>query len=330
MASRWSSGWRARPVRAGALALAVSAAAACSPSASSTSGTSGTAASGPVPARTLAIVAGENFWGSLAAQLAGRAGRVTSVLTDPNADPHQYESSSDDARAFATADYVVVNGAGYDTWAQKLLSANPNRGRRTLVVADLLGRKEGDNPHFWYDPTYVTTVADRITADLKTLDPADSAYLDAQRQAFDRASEPYRDRLASIKASFAGTPVGSTESVFAYLADHLGLTLVSPPGFMAAVAEGNDPPAGTVTRFEDQVTQKRIRVLVYNRQTSTAVTTNLTKLAAAHGVPTVGITETVQPPGASFEEWQAAQLERLQQALEAGGQRPQAPAAPAP
>src|SRR3989442_13125034 len=105
---------------------------------------------GPDPtAHTLQVVAGQNFWGSIAAQLGGSHVSVTSVVTNPNADPHDYESSTKDARAFATADYVILNGAGYDDWASKLLSANPSKSRQVPTGPDLLNKKVGDNPHFW-------------------------------------------------------------------------------------------------------------------------------------------------------------------------------------
>jgi zinc/manganese transport system substrate-binding protein len=267
------------------------------------------------PAKTLQIVAGENFWGSLVSQLAGKAGNVTSIVTDPNADPHDYESSSGDARSFAGADYVVLNGAGYDTWAEKLLSGNPNPKRKVFTVADLLGKKEGDNPHFWYNPDYVSQVIDHMEADLKSLDPADATYFDAQRAALNTAMAPYWSRLTEIKAKFAGTPVASTESIFVYLAQYLGLKVVSPPDFMKAVAEGNDPPAPSVAQFQAQITSKQAQVLVYNEQTSTAVTTNIKKLAANADIPVVGVTETVQPPDATFEQWFEGELEQLQNAL---------------
>jgi len=299
---------RTASLRLSALALAVAiAAVGCS---SSTPGSSG-------PSKTLNIVAGENFWGSIVSQLAGKAGNVTSIVTDPNADPHDYESSSDDARAFAGADYVVLNGAGYDTWADKLLSGNPNGKRKVFTIADLLGKKEGDNPHFWYGPDYVSMVIDHVEADLKSLDPADSSTFDAQRRALDAALTPYRSRLAVIKSKFGGTPVASTESIFVYLAQYLGLNLISPPEFMKAVAEGNDPPAPSVAAFQDQITKKQANVLVYNEQTSTAVTTNIKKLAADADIPIVGVTETVQPPDATFEQWFEGELEQLQNALNA-------------
>jgi zinc/manganese transport system substrate-binding protein len=270
------------------------------------------------PTGTLNIVAGENFWGSIVSQLAGRVGHVTSIVSDPNADPHNYESSSNDARAVADADYVILNGAGYDAWAQKLISGNPNSKRKVFTVADLLGKKEGDNPHFWYNPTYVSMVADQITADLKSLDPTEAAYLGAQKAAFDTAMAPNYAQLAAIKSQFAGTPVASTESIFVYLAEYLGLNVLSPTAFMNAVAEGNDPPAPSVEAFQNLLANKQVRVLVFNEQTSTVVTTNLKALAKDHGIPVVGVTETIQPPNDTFEHWFGSELTNLDGAL-AGG-----------
>ena len=263
------------------------------------------------------VVAGENFWGSIAAQLGGTHVSVTSIVTDPNADPHEYESNTNDARAFAAARYVVLNGAGYDTWAQKLLDANPVSGRKVFTVADLLGKHEGDNPHFWYDPTYVERVADRITADYKALDPGDASYFTQQRAALAAALKPYHDRIAAIKTKFAGQKVGATESIFVYMANALGLNLISPPAFMQAVAEGNDPPASSVVTFQQQITRKQITVLVYNVQTATDVTNTLKQLAAQQNIPVVGVSETMQPPDVSFQDWQYAQLLTLQNALNA-------------
>jgi zinc/manganese transport system substrate-binding protein len=263
----------------------------------------------------LQIIAGENFWGSIAAQLGGSRVSVTSIVTDPNADPHEYESSAVDARAFAAARYVVLNGAGYDTWAQKLLNANPVSGRKVMTVADLLGKREGDNPHFWYNPAYVERVADQITADYSALAPSDRAYFAQRRATFETALKPYHDRIAAIRASFAGRKIGSTESIFVYMASALGLDLISPPTFMQAVSEGNDPPANAVAAFQQQISQRQISVLVYNVQTATSVTTNLQHLAAQQHIAVVGVSETIQPPTMTFQDWQANQLALLQHAL---------------
>ncbi len=266
--------------------------------------------------RMVQVVAAENFWGSIAAQLGGSRVQVRSVVTDPNADPHEYESSTGDARAFAEADYVILNGAGYDDWGEKLLSANPSGRRRLLTVATLLHKREGDNPHFWYSPVYVEAVADRISADLGKIDPAETSYFRAQRSKFEAALGPYHQKINAIAAYFGRKPVSSTESIFVYMSSALKLDLVSPVPFMKAVAEGNDPPASAVAAFQSQLSTRQVALLVYNSQTVTAVTTNIKQIAATHGIPVVGISETLQPPGTTFQAWQTAQLSKIASALE--------------
>ncbi len=275
----------------------------------------GSTATGAGQATVLKVVAGQNFWGSIAAQLGGSKANIQSVVTDPNADPHSYESSSADARAFAEANLVILNGAGYDDWGQKLLDANPSSTRQVLNVAGVLGKKPGDNPHFWYNPDYVSTAADAITAKFKALDSADAAYFDQQRAAVATAFKPYLVKIAEIKQRFAGTPIGSTESIFVYMATALGLNLISPPEFMKAVAEGTDPPAETVAAFQSQVQGGQIKVLVFNKQTVTAVTTNIENMATANRIPVVGVTETMQPLTATFQDWQLTQLTQLESVL---------------
>lgn len=261
------------------------------------------------------VVAAENFWGSIAAQLGGSRVSVTNIVNDPNADPHQYESTPADARAFANANYVIFNGAGYDTWAQKLLDANPARGRQVFSVATLFNAQAGTNPHFWYNPNSIEDIAVQITGAYQALDAAHAAYYAERHTAFDTALQPYRNLVAKISATYSGIQVGSTESIFVYMAQALALNLVSPPAFMQAVSEGNDPPAASVGQFQRQIEQGKIRVLVYNTQTATSVTTNLRQLAQQYGIPTVGISEIMQPPTATFESWQVAQLQALQSAL---------------
>lgn len=267
----------------------------------------------------LRVVAGENFWGSVAAQLGGSHVAVTSVVTNPNTDPHEYASSTATARDFAGAQYVVLNGAGYDTWGQKLLDANPVSGRRVFVVADLLGKRAGDNPHFWYNPTYVEQVATRITADYQAMDPTNAAVFGQLHADFVSALTPYRSHVAAIRAAFAGRKIGATESIIVYLASALGLDLISPPAFMQAISEGTDPPVAAVTLFHQQIEQRQIAVLVYNRQTTTALTTSLEQLATQNNIPTVGVSETMQPLNTTFQDWQDTQLTALQRALSASG-----------
>jgi len=279
---------------------------------------SGNATAGPGGSRVIYVVAAENFWGSLASQLGGSHVRVLSVVSDPNADPHDYESSAQDARAVAVARYVIQNGAGYDDWMTKLLAASPAPGRRVYDIGAALGKRPGDNPHLWYNPAYVTAACNHIEADLKALDPKDAAYFTARRAAVTAAFAGIRAQLTQMRHDDAGKPVASTESIFAYLAGYLGLRLISPPAFMNAVSEGNDPPVASVVEFQRQLSARQASLLVYNKQTATALTTSIGGIATAHHVPVVGVTETIQPPGQSFERWFGAELAALARALNGG------------
>jgi zinc/manganese transport system substrate-binding protein len=265
----------------------------------------------------LQVIAAENFWGSLASQLGGSKVHVTSIVSDPNADPHEYESNTSDARAFATANYVILNGAGYDSWANKLLSADQNNNRKVMTVATLVGKKEGDNPHLWYNPAYVNQAVLQMEHDLISLDPSDTAYYQQQYKNLQLSLAGYQNRIASIKKQYSGTKVAATEDIFAYLANASGLNLISPPAFIQAVAEGNDPPTDSVAVFQQQLESGQVKVLVYNEQTVTPLTTSMKALAAQQNIPIVGVTETVQPPDTTFQDWMNAELINLENALNA-------------
>jgi zinc/manganese transport system substrate-binding protein len=272
---------------------------------------SSSSSSGPIQ-----VVAAENFWGSIAAQVGGSHVHVTSIIVDPNADPHSYEPTAADARTVAQAQYVIVNGAGYDPWADKLLQANPVSGRKELNVGDFNGKLEGDNPHMWYNPDYVTAVADKIRDDLKALDPTDAGSFDQAAQAFlTTGLKQYHDLIAAIKAKYSGTPVGATESIFSYLSPALGLNLITPYSYLKAVSEGTDISAADQATVEQQIRQKQIKVLVYNSQNTPNNIQALISLAKANNIPVTTITETLSPATASFQDWQSSQLQGIQSAL---------------
>ncbi len=253
------------------------------------------------------VVAAENSWGSIASQVAGDRAQVTSIIVNPATDPHDYEPTPSDARAIASAQYVIVNGAGYDAWATKLLEANPVSGRKVLTISELLGKKEGDNPHFWYSPDYVASVVERIGADLGAADGA-ARYRDV-------GLKDYRDTIDAIKQKHGGAKVGATESIFAYAAQATGIDLVTPPGYLNAISEGADPTAADKATVENQVANRLIKVLVFNSQNSTPEVQSLVGKATARGIPVVQITETMVPASATFQSWQTVQLESLLHAL---------------
>jgi zinc/manganese transport system substrate-binding protein len=263
----------------------------------------------------VSIVAAENFWGSLAAQIGGSHVHVLSIVTDPNVDPHEYETNASAARAIATARLVIVNGAGYDQWATQMISAAETPNQVVLNVAALLGQAPGANPHFWYSPTYVNATVRQMYVDLVSIDPADATYY-AQQYAAVRASLiSVDDRIAQIHHQFAGTQVASTESIFVYLANATGLDLVSPSSFMNAVSEGVDPPSSSVAEFQDQLESGTVHVLVYNLQTVTPLTQQMEEIATEYHVPLVPVTETIQPPNVPYQTWMTSELLGLQNAL---------------
>ena len=264
----------------------------------------------------LQVVAAENFWGSIAQQLGGDRVAVTSIIDNPASDPHDYEPTSADARTMATAEVAVVNGIGYDTWATKLLDANPRSGRLTLNVGEVLGLKAGDNPHQWYSPPSVQRVIDQITADYQKADPKHRAYYAKRREIFETKSlARYRQLIAKIKSRYAGVPVGASESIFAPLAPALGLKLLTPTGFLDAVSEGTEPTPADKTTTDQQIADHRIKVWVYNSQNASPDVQRLNSAAKAAGIPIATVTETLTPSSASFEAWQAGELARLKAAL---------------
>jgi zinc/manganese transport system substrate-binding protein len=246
---------------------------------------------------------------------------VTSIVTDPNADPHEYEANPANAQAIANAKLVIVNGAGYDDWVLRLIAANAAPNQKVLDVADLLGKKAGDNPHFWYSPAYVNRTIHQMYSDLVSIDSASTSFYSQQYANLNVSLGPYNSQVNEISQTYAGRRVASTESIFQYLAEAAHLDLISPYPFMKALAEGNDPSPGCIAVFQSQLLNPsspgNATVLIYNAQTVTPLTQQLKTLAVSHSIPVVAVTETIQPPNYSFQTWMSSELLYLQNALNA-------------
>jgi zinc/manganese transport system substrate-binding protein len=267
-------------------------------------------------------VAAENFWGSLVSQLGGDETSVLSIVSDPNADPHEYEANTSDAIAINDAAFVIVNGVGYDDWALQLIAADNNPSQVVLNVGTLNGVSVTGgivtgNPHQWYNPVYVNHTVAAMYSVLVAIAPGDISAFQQNYATLNTSLASLYGEAQAIKTHFHGTEVASTESIFVYLANYTDLDLVSPQEFMEAVAEGNDPPAQSVVTFQCQLESGQVKVLVYNEQTVTPITTNLKAIAAAHNVSVVGVTETIQPPGVTFQAWMYGQYLELYNALNA-------------
>jgi len=264
----------------------------------------------------LRVVAAENFWGSIAAQLGGDRVDVSSIIVNPSTDPHSYEPSAADARTIAGARLAIVNGIGYDNWAPRLLAASPLAGREVLTVGRLLGLKEGENPHQWYSPASVQRVIAQIVTDYDRLDPAGAAYYAQRERTFETVDLARYDQLRrEIRERYAGTPVGYSESIFRPLGEDLGLRLLTPYSFAKAVAEGTDVTAEDKRTVDRQAEERQIEVWVFNSQNVTPDVQRVNELAKAARIPIATVTETLDPAGDTFEQWQVAELEGLLRAL---------------
>ncbi len=255
------------------------------------------------------IVAAETVYADVARQLAGPAARISAVLSNPDTDPHLFEASPSVARAVAGADIVVANGAGYDPWMGALLGAAPARGRVVLTIAALVHAPPGANPHLWYDPAAMPAYARALTAALIARDPAERDALLGRQARFLASLRPIAARIAALRARFAGTRVTATEPVFGYLAAALGLEMRNL-AFQRAVMNGTEPPASAVAAIERDLRTRAVRVLIYNRQADSPAARRLLRIAAAAGVPVLGVTET-QPPDTSYQAWVSGELDAL-------------------
>jgi zinc/manganese transport system substrate-binding protein len=271
--------------------------------------------------RVVQVAASINAWGSILAQLGGTHVRATSIITNPDTDPHDYEPSTGDGRTIARSQLFVKNGIGYDSWATKSLAASPDPSRLVIDVGELVHVPDGGNPHRWYSPADVRRVIDAITADYQRIDPADAAYFAAQRSTFEnRALAQYNSLIAGIRARYSGTPIGASESIVTPRADGLGLRLLTPATFLDAISEGSDPTAADKATIDNQIRTRQIKLYVYNSQNSTPDVQAQVDEARAAGIPVTAVTETLAPANATFQAWQVRQLEGIEQALhEASG-----------
>lgn len=264
----------------------------------------------------LAVVAAENFWGDIARQIGGDHVVVTSIITDPNADPHSYETDPRDAAAINDAALIIENGAGYDDFVDKLLSTNPNTGRDVFSIAQTVGAGGGNpNPHLWYNPDYVTAAARAIETHLASHDQAHAADFQANLQTFLAAYQPYIDTLATIRAKYAGTPIAYTERVPGYLVEKTMLRLATPASFAQSIEDGNDPSPADTAAMDDAMTHRLVKVLLYNAQVTSPTTQTVRDLATANGIPVVGVAETIPAGQPTFQAWQTHQAQAILAAL---------------
>jgi zinc/manganese transport system substrate-binding protein len=259
------------------------------------------------------IVAAENFYGDVARQIGGSHVQITSILNNPDQDPHLFEASPSVGRALTHAQIVVYNGADYDPWMDKLLSASKATGRQSIVAGQIAHKQSGDNPHLWYEPSVMPQVAKALASALESSDPSNAADYAKNLQSFLAALEPVHARIKAIKAKYAGTPVTATEPVFGYMAQALGLDMRNER-FQLSVMNDTEPSASDTAAFESDLKNHKVKLFIYNSQASDGAAKRMLALAKQSGVPVLGVTETA-PAGKSFQRWMLDELTAVEKAL---------------
>ena len=269
--------------------------------------------SAPALAEPVKVVAAENFYGDVAAQIGGDYVAVTSILSNPDDDPHLFEASASTAKALVDAKIVVVSGADYDPWMEKLLGANKAPGRREILVATLAHKKAGDNPHLWYNPATMKAVGNTLGVDLAIVDPAHRGDYQKGATAFAASLEPLEAKISAMRAKYVGQPITASEPVFGYMAELLGLK-VHNEKFALAVMNNTEPSASEVAGFEDDLKGHKVKVMLYNAQASEPAVQRLVQIAKDQKIPVVGVSET-EPADATYQQWMMSQLDALDKAL---------------
>jgi zinc/manganese transport system substrate-binding protein len=251
------------------------------------------------------IVAAENFYGGVAAQVAGTSAKVTSIMSNPNQDPHEFQTDAATAKAVANADIVIYSGIGYDTWMEKLIASQAKTGRIVIKVSDLIGAKEGDNPHIWYDPRTMPALVARLASVLNKPDAVPR---------FSKAMRPLLEEMTKLQPKAQGVKVTATEPVFGYMTTALGFEMLNY-GFQLAVMNDTDPSFRQTANFEKSLTTKNARILFCNSQVSNPVTQRMKDLAKNSGIPVVGVTETQPADAKTYVQWMLSQLVAVDAAL---------------
>ena len=297
---------RRSAIVAGGVAALALAAAGCGSSSASTGSGSG----------VINAIGAENEYANVLAQIGGKYVHVSSILNNPNTDPHTFESSPQVAREVTAAQLIVQNGVGYDTFMNKIESASPDASRKVIIVQDLLGLPDDTpNPHLWYDPRTMPAAAKAMADDLSALQPAHKAYFQANLAKFDSSLTPWLNAIAAFKAKYAGTTAATTEPVADYLLTAMGISNLTPFTFQADIMNGVDPSPEDIALENGFFTKHQVKVFCYNQQVVDALTTSIRQTALTAGVPVVGVYETMPTPGYDYQSWMLAEVNAIEKAV---------------
>ena len=274
---------------------------------------------GASTSKVINAIGAENEYANVLGQIGGRYVHVSSILNNPNTDPHTFESSPSVAREVSAAQLIVQNGVGYDSFMNRIESASPNSHRKVIVAQNVLGLPTNTpNPHLWYDPRTMPAVAAAIASDLSALQPAHASYFQSNLAKFNASLAPLHNAIAAFKDKYAGTTVATTEPVADYLLTAMGMNNLTPFRFQADIMNGVDPAPQDITLENGFFTNHSVKVFCYNQQVVDALTTSIRQTALHAGVPVVGVYETMPTPGYNFQSWMLAEVNAIEKAITTG------------
>ncbi len=277
------------------------------------SGCASSSAPTPAEGKKINIVAAENFYGEVAKTVGGDNVNVRSILNERIMDPEDFSPTPQDAREVAGASIVIYNGIGYDAWMEKLLSASKENNRREIAVAtDLLKLNKGDNPHVWYNLEMMRKLALSLADELAKMDPQNAQTYQQNAQNYVKKLDALIGKETALIQS-APIPIETTETIFEYMAKKLNFA-VQTPGFAQAIFNGVDPTPGELISIEKNIKNKKIKLLIYNKNTKSQEVDRLTRLAKENGVPIVSVTEQ-KPANTTYISWMTDVLNKLEEAL---------------
>jgi zinc/manganese transport system substrate-binding protein len=267
----------------------------------------------------IAAVGAENQYANVIAQIGGSYVRVSAIMNNPNTDPHNFEASPRVAEQVSAAELVVQNGLGYDSFMNRIEAATPSSRRAVIDVQRLLGLPGSTpNPHLWYDPSTMPSVAGAIAGALARLEPAHASYFEGNRTKFNSSLKAWNRALGALGSGFPHAPVAATEPVADYMLQAAGLDNLTPWAFQADIMNGVDPSAQDVALERSLLTRHQVRAFLYNRQVTDSLTESLQGLARSNSIPMVAVYETMPVPGYDYQSWMLAEVDAIRRALDSG------------
>jgi zinc/manganese transport system substrate-binding protein len=225
-------------------------------------------------AEKVQVVASFSIIADLVRQVGGERVELT-ALAGPNADMHVFQPTPADAKALASANLVVINGLGYEGWADRLVKSSGYKGAALVaskgikaLAAGEHGRSHGDkkghparryDPHAWQDVANVKAYVANIRDALIAVDAAG-------KPDYERAAANYLKQLdaldAEIKAAFAGIPkarrrVITSHEAFTYYGDAYDIAFLAPQG----VTGDSEPTAKDVASLIRQIKREQVKAV---------------------------------------------------------------------